>query len=109
MNWWHSIVNYYKAIGEKFNVDPIIFIGIHIVATPLFVAAVWWIVYRKKKKKSLVLPIFSAIFVFNAANIYLILFGNHLPVWIYAFVGSTTIISGYFTVKKIRKKLHGEP
>ena len=108
MNWWHSIVNYYKAIGERFHVDPLIFVGIHIVATPVFAGVVWWIIYRKKNNKSLVLPVFAAVLVFNAANIYLIFFGENLPVWIYFFVGTTTLVSGYFTIQKIRKKINKE-
>lgn len=105
MKWWDAIVNYYKTIGETYHVDPVIFVGIHIVATPLFAAAVWWILYNKKKKRSIVFPAIVAAFVFNAANIYLILFGNGFPFWIYAIVGVTTIISTYVTVKKIKKKI----
>lgn len=105
MNWWRGIVNYYKAIGEHFHVDPVVFLGIHIVATPIFAAVVWWIIRQKRQKRSLVLPVFAGVLVFNAANLYLIVFGTGIPAWIYFFVGATTFISGYFTVKKIRKKL----
>jgi hypothetical protein len=106
MTWWESIKQYYIAIGEKYEVDPLLFVGIHVIATPLFAASVAWIIYNKKKNKSLVLPSAVAIFIFNAANVYLILFGKNIPFYIYAFVGSTAIISGYFTYKKIRKKLY---
>ena len=105
MNWWNAIVDYYKTIGEKFSVDPILFVGIHVVATPLFAAAVWWIVYNKKKGRSLVLPVASATFIFNAANIYLVLFGRNIPWWIYSILLITTIISSYFTINKVKKKL----
>lgn len=40
MNWWQAIKNYYTVIGEKYQVDPLIFVGIHVIATPLFAAAV---------------------------------------------------------------------
>ncbi len=105
MNWWNAIVAYYKAIGEKFQVDPVIFVGIHIIATPLFAAAVAWIIYNKKKKRSILWPSINAAFIFNAANIYLILFGENIPWWVYTFVGTTTLISSYFTIQKIKKKI----
>jgi uncharacterized membrane protein len=106
MEWWEAIKNYYTTLGEKYSVDPILFVGIHVVATPLFAAAVAWIIYNHKKKKSIILPSIVAAFIFNAANIYVIAVGKNIPWWIYGIVGVTTIISTYVTVKKIRKKLN---
>ena len=106
MGWWEAIKQYYITLGEKYSVDPIIFVGIHVIATPLFAAAVAWIIYNNKKKRSIILPSIVAAFIFNAANIYLIAVGKNIPWWIYGIVGVTTIISTYVTVKKIRKKLN---
>ena len=105
MDWWHAIVHYYQSLGEKYQVNPIIFVGIHIVATPVFAAAVWWIAYQKRRHRSLVFPIFIAILVFNAANLYVIFFGKGIPFWIYVFVATTTVVTGYFTIQKIKRKL----
>lgn len=105
MRWWDAIVNYYKTIGEKYSVDPVLFVGIHVVATPLFAAGVWWIVYSRRKGYSLVAPIVMATLIFNAANIYLIIYGKDIPWWIYGIIGSTTLISSYFTIKKVKAKL----
>ncbi len=79
MDWWDHIVDYYKTLGEKYNVDPGIFVGIHIIATPLFAAAVWWIIYNSKKKRSLVVPAIVATLIFNSANIYLVIMGKTFP------------------------------
>jgi hypothetical protein len=105
MNYWESIKDYYITIGEKYEVDPLLFVGIHVVATPLFAAAVAWIIYNKRKRKPLLLPSLVSIFIFNAASIYLIIFGKGIPFYIYAIVISSAIISGYFTYKKVKKKL----
>lgn len=105
MNWWESIKSYYITLGERYSVDPILFVGIHIVATPLFAAAVWWIVHNKKKGRSILLPSITAAFIFNAANIYLVLYGRNIPWWIYGIVGVTTLVSTYFTVRKIKKRI----
>lgn len=34
-----AIKEYYITIGNKYHVDPVIFLGIHVVATPLFIFA----------------------------------------------------------------------
>ena len=105
MKWWDTIVAYYKEIGENYQVDPLLFVGIHVIATPLFAASAAWIIYNKKNNRSLLLPSLIAVFIFNAANIYLIIFGKGIPYYIYLFVGTTAIISGYFTYKKVKNKL----
>jgi len=105
MNWWNSIKNYYTQIGEHYQVDPLLFVGIHVIATPLFAATVAWIVYNKKQRKSLLLPSLVAVFIFNAASIYLIVFGKDIPFYIYAIVGTSAVVSGYFTFRKVKKKV----
>ena len=105
MSWWQKIVEYYSIIGERYQVNPIIFVGLHVIATPLFAASVWWIIYNKKKKKSLLLPALVSVFIFNAASIYLIISGKNIPFYIYLIVGLSAIISGYFSYTKIKKKI----
>jgi len=65
-----------------------------------------WIITNHKKKRSIFIPSLVAAFVFNAANIYLIIFGNNIPSWIYLIIGATTLISSYFSIVKIRNKMH---
>ncbi len=105
MNWWHAIMKYYTTLGEKYNVDPGIFVGIHIIATPLFAAAVWWIIYNSKKKRSLVVPVIFATLIFNSANIYLVIMGKNIPWWVYALLCFTTLLTSYFSYRNIRKKV----
>ncbi len=104
-NIWEAIKHYYISLGQNYKVDPVIFLAIHVIATLVFIASVAWIVSNYKAKKSLVLPIVVATLVFNAANIYLVIAGKNIPWWIYAILAATTIISGYFSIKKIKKKL----
>ena len=105
MSWWQSIKDYYSSIGEKYEVDPIIFVGIHVIATPLFAASVAWIIYNKKHKKATLFPALVSIFIFNAASIYLIIFGVGIPFYIYAIVLGSAVVSGYFTYKKVKKRV----
>ena len=102
---WESIKKYYTVLGESYHVDPIIFVGIHVIATPLFIAAAVWIVKNYSQKKSIALPAIVAVLIFNAANIYLVIMGKNIPWWIYTILITTTIVSGYFSYKKIYKKI----
>lgn len=104
-NIWEAIKYYYISLGENYKVDPIIFLAIHVIATPVFIGTVAWIVSNYKAKRPLVLPVVIATLVFNAANVYLIIVGKNIPWWIYTLLIATTIISGYFSIKKIKKKL----
>lgn len=102
---WEAIKEYYTTIGNRYHVNPIIFVGIHVIATPLFLMAVAWIIGNVRKKKPIIIPVIAATVIFNAANIYLIIYGKSIPFWIYLILATTTIISGYFSIVKIRKKI----
>jgi hypothetical protein len=104
-NLWEAVKDYYISLGENYKVNPVIFLVIHVIATPLFIANVGWIVRNYRAKKSLVLPVIISTLIFNAANIYLVIAGKNIPLWIYAILIITTIISGYFSIKKVKKKL----
>lgn len=100
------IKGYYSKIGTNYNVNPIIFIGIHIVATPLFIFSVSWLISRYYKKKDIFLQVIIIAFIFNAANIYLVIFGKHIPWYIYSILAFTTLASGYFSYIKIKKRIN---
>ena len=108
MHWWKHLIEYFEQIGRYHHVNPAIYVGIHFIATPLFAAAVGWIFYNRKKKRPLTLPVCVATLLFNTSNLYLIIFGNKIPFWIYALAGVSTLIGGYITVKKIRKRMHAQ-
>lgn len=105
MKLWHNIVEYYKTIGLNYHVNPVVFVGIHVAATPLFAACIGWIVYNKKKKKSILLPSLMAVFIFNAASIYLIIKGRSIPIFVYCIVALSALVSGYFSYKRIKKRI----
>ncbi|MEO7801955.1 MAG: hypothetical protein ABIR81_08150 [Ginsengibacter sp.] len=103
---WEVIKNYYSTLGTRCQVDPIIFLARHVVATPLFILCIKWLVKNYRNKKSLACPLISSVMTFNAANIYVIIFGKIIPWWIYVILGATTLISGYFSYKSVNQKLH---
>ena len=56
------------TLGTNYHVDPLIFFGIHIVATPLFMLTVVWLIKNYRQKKSIALPLIFLLLIFNAAN-----------------------------------------
>ena len=101
---WEVIKEYYMTLGRLYHVDPLLFIAIHAVASPLFILSASWLVHRYRKKKEILVPVLATVFIFNAANIYLVLFGKNIPWFIYTILLVTTMISGFIAYKKIRKK-----
>jgi hypothetical protein len=77
-NLWEAVKDYYISLGENYKVNPVIFLVIHVIATPLFIATVGWIVRNYRAKKSLVLPVIISTLIFNAANIYLVIAGKNI-------------------------------
>lgn len=102
---WDTIIEYYKTLGIKYNVNPVVFLAIHVLATPPFLFSVAWLIKNLKKRTSILFPIAFAFLFFNAANIYLVFAGKNIPFWIYSIIGLMTLFSGYVTYKKIKKKI----
>lgn len=105
-NIWDAIKNYYLTLGKNYHVDPAVFLGIHVLATPLFLLAAAWVIKNYQQKKSILMPVIIAVLIFNAANIYLVMAGKNIQWWIYAILAVTTIVSGYFSFKKIHHKIN---
>lgn len=105
-NIWEAIKNYYLTLGKNYHVDPAVFLGIHVLATPLFLLAAAWLIKNYQQKKSILLPVIIAVLIFNAANIYLVMAGKNIQWWIYAILAVSTIVSGYFSFKKIHHKIN---
>lgn len=102
---WQFLKDYYSKIGINYHVNPAIFVGIHAIATPLFILSVSWLISRYRKKKDIVFPAIVTVFIFNAANIYLVIFGKNIPWYIYLILAITTLGSGYFSYLKIKKRM----
>ena len=102
---WGTLVDWFFSLGEKYNVNPLVFGGIYIGAMPFFTASVAWIVRNYRIGKSVVVPVLFAGFFFVSAYLYLILVGRNVPLWVYGFV-LALIVSGLFaTVTKIKSKI----
>ena len=100
-NIWESIKYYYTALAANYHINPLVFMCIHLIGTPLFIASISWLLRNYRLKKSLVLPVLISLIIYNVGNVYLVVWGKNIGWYIYAIIGATTVISGYFTYKKI--------
>lgn len=99
---WDLIAHYYYSLAENYRVDPIVFMCLHLIGTPLFIFSISWLIRNYRQKKSMVLPAIVSLVIYNVGNVYLIIWGKNIGWYIYAIIGATSMISGFFTYKKIR-------
>ena len=93
------------GLGERYNVNPIIFGSIYVGAIPFFTASIAWLVRNLRRRRSIMAPVLSASFFFVSAYLYLVVVGRDIPLWVYFFVGGMVISGVFSTLKKIRGQL----
>lgn len=104
MTWLKVIEEWFLGLGEKYNVDPIIFGTIYVGAIPFFFASLAWLIKNIKNKKPIFIPLIVAAFFFVSAYLYLVIVGRNIPAWVYIFI---VIVMGYgiiTTVQSVRRK-----
>ena len=105
MTIWQTIHDYYFVISTKYNVNPVIFISIHAICTPLLLLVIWWLLHNKKQHKPIIAPMLCTIVLYNVANVYLVVAGKNIPLYIYLMLVVFTLYSGFISSKKIKGKL----
>ena len=87
--------------AEAFNVDPILFAVIYIGGIPLFFAATWWLKKRYSTDKSIVLPITVMGYLLIQPYLYVLFFGENLPLWVYGAIGVLVVAGGWSLYQKV--------
>lgn len=105
MEWWQSIKDWFLGLGEHYHVNPFIFGAIYIGAIPFFFASLYWTVKNIRTKKSFVIPALMTGFFFVSAYLYLIIAGEHIPIWVYVFIGVMFVYGVYSTINKVKAQL----
>lgn len=108
MEYWEMFKTWFLSLGQKYNVNPLIFGSIYIGAIPFFFLSLRWTIKRIRNKKPFVLPLLLTGFCFISAYLYLIIVGKNIPVWVYIFIAIMIAYSIYSTIKKIREKTKSE-
>jgi ABC-type Co2+ transport system permease subunit len=102
---WETFRDWFLSLGAEYGVNPIIFGTIYVGAIPFFSLSIGWLIRNFRQGKSVVLPVFSAMFFFISAYIYLIFAGKNVPFWVYGIVILLILAGIYSTVKKIRREV----
>ena len=102
---WNAIRDWFLSLGAEYGVNPLIFGAIYVGAIPFFSLSIAWLVKNYRQKKSIVLPVLSAMFFFISAYIYLIFAGKNVPFWVYGFVILLIVFGAYSTIKKVRRQV----
>ena len=100
-----SINEWILALGAQYNVNPYIFAGIYIGALPFFLASIAWLVKRARAGRSTVVPTMLAGFFFVSAYLYLAIFGQDIPLWVWSFLAALIAYGAWSQVRETRRKI----
>ena len=100
-----AVREWFFGLGAEYGVDPLIFGAIYVGAIPLFTASVAWLVRNARRGRSVVVPALMAGFFFVSAYLYLIVAGENVPWWVYAFVAVLVVGGAVSTVRSVRRKV----
>jgi hypothetical protein len=100
-----SINDWILAQGAQYNVNPYIFVAIYVGAIPFFLASIAWLVKRARAGRSTVLPTMLAGFFFVSAYLYLAIFGQDIPLWVWIFLAVLIAYGTWSQVRETRRKI----
>lgn len=93
------------ALGSQYNVNPYIFAAIYVGAIPFFFASIAWLVRRARAGRLTVAPTMLAGFFFVSAYIYLGIFGQDIPLWVWIFLAALIAYGAVSTIRDTRRKI----
>ncbi|MBU1254707.1 MAG: hypothetical protein KKE69_09995 [Alphaproteobacteria bacterium] len=93
------------ALGAQYNVNPYVFGAIYVGAIPFFLASIAWLVKRARAGRSTVVPTLLAGFFFVSAYLYLGIYGQDIPLWVWIFLGALILYGAWSTVRDTRAKI----
>ncbi|MEL7689822.1 hypothetical protein [Citromicrobium bathyomarinum] len=100
-----SINEWILGLGAQYNVNPYIFAGIYVGAIPFFLASIAWLVKRARAGRSTVVPTMLAGFFFVSAYLYLAIFGQDIPLWVWIFLALLIVYGAWSQVRDTRRKI----
>ena len=104
-----TINDWILGLGADYGVNPYIFAAIYVGAIPFFLASIAWLVKRARAGRSTVAPTMVAGFFFVSAYIYLAIFGQDIPVWVWIFLATLIVYGAITTVRDTRRKIAATP
>ena len=100
-----SFNDWFLGLGAQYGVNPYIFGAIYIGAIPFFLASIGWLVKRARAGRSTVAPTMLAGFFFVSAYLYLAVFGQDIPLWVWMFLAALVAYGAWSTIRDTRRKI----
>lgn len=99
---WTTIVDWVSAIGERYGVNPTVFVILYFGGLPIIGLAISWMIRNRRNRRPIHIPLLSGTIASASAYLYVIVVGDNIPVWIYALVISTLAYALWWLVRKAR-------
>lgn len=100
-----AINDWILGLGADYGVNPYIFAAIYLGAIPFFLASIAWLVKRARAGRSTVAPTMVAGFFFVSAYLYLAIFGQDIPIWVWIFLAALIVYGAVTTIRDTRRKI----
>ncbi|NNU16189.1 hypothetical protein HK107_07635 [Parvularcula sp. ZS-1/3] len=99
-----GILETVRELSATYNVNPVIFGILYIGGIPLFLGVAGWLAARAKAKKSVTVQALLLLFLAIQPYLYVALFGENLPVWVYGVIAVMVAFGGWSTWRSVEKK-----
>jgi hypothetical protein len=96
--------NWLVSLSADYSVDPWIFGILYIGGIPLFFLVVGWLAKRAKDGKSVALQALLLLYLAIQPYLYVALFGENLPGWVYAALGALVLLGAWQTYGTVQKR-----
>lgn len=100
-----TINDWILGLGADYGVNPYVFAAIYVGAIPFFLASIAWLVKRARAGRSTVAPTMVAGFFFVSAYLYLAIFGQDIPIWVWIFLAALIVYGAVTTIRDTRRKI----
>lgn len=105
MEFLEIALEYALGLGQKYGVNPIVFVSIYFGAIPFFFLSIGWLIENYRKGKSILIPSIMAGFYYLSTYIYLVVEGDNIPYWVYVIM-VIFVVYGVISVGwSVRRKL----
>ncbi|MEM9809941.1 MAG: hypothetical protein AAF788_01835 [Pseudomonadota bacterium] len=91
-------------LSETYSVNPVIFGVLYVGGIPLFLGVLGWLANRARQKKSVTVQAMLLLYLAVQPYLYVAIFGENLPSWVYIVIVALIGYGIYSTVKTVRKR-----
>lgn len=99
-----GILETVRELSTTYNVNPIIFGVLYVGGIPLFLGVAGWLANRARQKKSITVQALLLLFLAIQPYLYVALFGENLPTWVYGAIVALVGFGIWSTWKQVQKK-----